>query len=141
MYESNKYKKWVDEQRLVRHGKYVTRDNIDLYFTEVQKDRLVNVNTGQRVASALKAYATDVEYAGTADGFCVESNTVKQMLAVQKQQKTQNELDTAKDYHVKLSVKNLTYTDKGKIVRYVLENNKIYWSDFTERMHSNVLPC
>jgi hypothetical protein len=47
------------------------------------------------------------------------------MLAVQKQQKTQNKLDTAKDYHVKLSVKNLTYTEKGKIVRNVLENNKI----------------
>jgi hypothetical protein len=130
-YEINKYKKWVDEQRLIRHGKYVTRDNIDLYFTEVQKDRLVNGNTGRRVVSALQAYATDVEYAGTADGFCVESNTVKQMLAVQKRQKTQNELDTAKDYHVKLSVKNLTYMEKGKIVRYVLENNKIYWSDFT----------
>jgi hypothetical protein len=32
---------------------------------------------------------------------------------------------------VKLSVKNLTYAEKGKIVRYVLENNKINWSDFT----------
>jgi hypothetical protein len=57
-YEINKYKKWVDEQRLVRHGKYVTRDNIDLYITEVQKDQLVNINTGQCVISALQAYPT-----------------------------------------------------------------------------------
>jgi hypothetical protein len=42
-----------------------------------------------------------------------------------------NLTDTVKDYHVKLSIKNLSYMEKGKIVCYVLENNKINWSDFT----------
>ena len=130
-YEIKKYKTWVDEQNLERHGKYLTRENVDLYFAEVQKDRLVTVNTGRRVVSALQSYAKNVEYAGDAEGFTVESNTVKQMLEAQKQQKNQRELDTIKDYHVKLCVKNLTYMEKGKIVRYVLKEKKLYWSDFT----------
>ena len=128
--EIKNYKKFIDKERLVENGKYLTRDNVDLYFTTVQQTRLVTVNTGRRVVSALQSYADNVEYAGDAKGFCVESKVVLRTLTKQKELKTQNELDTSKDYHVKLCVKNLNFMDNHKIVRYVLENDKSYWSDF-----------
>lgn len=144
-FEIKKYKQWVDGQRAANaltDGKYLTRNNVDLYFVEVQSDRLVTVNTGRRVVSALQHFADTVEYAGDADGFRVESSTVVRMLAIQKQKKTKHELETSKDHHVKLPVKNLTWMEKSKIVRYVLESNKIFWSDFTTTWNAcNAMFC
>jgi hypothetical protein len=128
--EIEKYKRWVRQHGLVREDKYITRENVDLYFTEVQQYRLVKPGTGRRVVNALQAHADIVEYAGAEVRFVVDSATVKSMLIVQKQKKIQKTLDTGKDYHVKLPVKNLTFDEKYRIIRYVLENNKIYWSDF-----------
>lgn len=130
-YEIKKYKDWAGKLDSVKNGgKYLTRDNVDLYFTDVQKDRLVTVNTGRRVVSALQFFADTDEYAGDAVGFRVESNVVLQMLMEQRQSKTQHELETGKDYHIKLTVKNMTYIEKSQIVRYVLKTDKSFWSDF-----------
>lgn len=125
------YKQWVEQQGLpLQNGKYLTNIYVDLYFSEVQQTRLVTANTGRRVVSALQHYADTVEYAGAAERFDVDSPTVKAMLVCQKQNKTRHELQITKDYHVKLPVKNLTYNEKSQIVRYVLQSNKPYWSDF-----------
>lgn len=127
--EIENYKRWVERQRLIRDGKYITRDNIDLYFTETQQTRLVKANTGRRVVAALQVYAND-EYAGAEEKFVVDSPTVTAMLLAQKQRKRQQELAVSKDYHVNLSVKNMTYNEKRQIVRSVLQTNKPFWSDF-----------
>ena len=44
-YEIKKYKDWAGKLDPVKNGrKYLTRDNVDLYISEVQKDHLVTVN-------------------------------------------------------------------------------------------------
>jgi hypothetical protein len=110
--EIENYKQWVEQQRLVRDGKYITRDNVDLYFAEVQQHRLVKAATGRRVVNALQAYADMVEYTGAEDKFVVDSAIVVSMLQTQKQRRTQHKRDTAKDYHVNLPVKIFTYNEK-----------------------------
>ena len=133
--EIENYKQWVATQRLVRDGKYITRDNVDLYFTETQQNRLVKPNTGRRVVAALQVCA-DEEYAGSAEKFVVDSPTVQRMLLIQKQRKQQRELAVSRDYHVNLSVKNMTYNEKRLIVRSVLHTNKPFWSDFLTAWNS-----
>jgi hypothetical protein len=129
--EINKYKKWIDgKEDLFRNGKYLSRENVDFYFAEVQSTQDCVSNTGRRVVSALQYYADNVEFAGDADGFKVESHVVLKMLQAQKHNKKQNVLNTSRDYHVKLTVKNLSVFEKSKIVRHVIKNDKMYWSDF-----------
>ena len=99
--EIAKYKTWVEGKNVVRDGKYLTRDNVDWYFTEVQQYRLVTPNTGRRVVSALQHYASREEYAGAEESFVVESATVITMLQNQKQRKTQHNLEINIDYHLK----------------------------------------
>ena len=128
-YEIKNYKAWVEKQNVVKNGKYLTRENVDWYFADVQLKRNVEVNTARRVVSALQHLANE-EYAGEKDGFCVESNTVLQMLAAQKQQKVEHAKKVGTCHQTKAATKNMTEIEKSKIVRYVLKENKTYWSDF-----------
>lgn len=53
------------------------------------------------------------------------------MLAAQKLRHIQHTVTRERNAFGDLPINNLTEMDKSKILRYVLENNKIYWSDFT----------
>lgn len=129
--EIAKYKEWVDKEQLEKvNGKYLSRDNVDLYFTQVQQSRLVTHNTGRRVVSALQSFADNDEYLGSEVGFIVDCQHVRNMLKAQTTNKTKHVLNTGRDYHVKLSIRNMTYNEKRQITRYVLKDNKRFWSDF-----------
>ena len=76
--EINRYKRWVEQNRLVRDGKYLTRDNVNLYFTSVQQIRNCVASTGGRVINALQAYADREEYAGADTQFQIRNAIVEQ---------------------------------------------------------------
>jgi hypothetical protein len=60
----NHYKEWCTARRLVRqeggHIYYLTRENVDLYFTSEVVDMTITPDSIGRIHSALQKYADDV---------------------------------------------------------------------------------
>lgn len=84
--EWNRFKKWVDENLeelgLDEPSPYLTRWNVDAYFSAAVIHRDGQQNSIRRIVSALEWYARYVEY--PRGGFEVDSNDVKQAIRVQQ---------------------------------------------------------
>jgi Centromere DNA-binding protein complex CBF3 subunit, domain 2 len=134
--EIKNYIKFIDDRDKLNNyvrapgEKYINRNNVDMYFAQIQSNRKVAPNTGRRVVSALNYYAKNVEYVGQVIPFEIESPVVKQSLETQQVSKRLHSLETAPDYHRKLPIQNLTNNEIATLVRYVLEHDKNYWSNF-----------
>ena len=82
--EWRRYKEWVVDERaagIIPDGpKFLTRENVDLYFSEIIVNRMVVANTARRVVSALQVFADEEEYTDGSETFTIESATVKKAL-------------------------------------------------------------
>jgi hypothetical protein len=80
-----RYKRWVTQlrnQNSIPVGmKYITRENIDLYFQQQVTLREVQPTTTRRVVSALQKIAIEVECKGT-NSLTVENPSVKLALNI-----------------------------------------------------------
>ena len=84
--EFDRYKAWVDDNGFVDpdDGKYITRNNVDLYFSEhVAVERDGTTGTIKRILQALQWYSKNKEHAGSE--FHVESAIVKLALDTNKE--------------------------------------------------------
>jgi hypothetical protein len=78
--------KWVQSQAHLAcvEAPFLTRRNIDHYFTSVIASKASNTNTTRRVLNALNWHATHREHIGANPKFECESHRVTQALVVQK---------------------------------------------------------
>ena len=88
----NDYKQFIDERRLAgelaydANGPYLTRHNIDFFFTHFVMHRMVQPSSARRYVSSLQWYADTIEYAGQNTGtkFVVESPSMLEAFNNQK---------------------------------------------------------
>ena len=86
--EWKNYCAWVSEHRanniLPAGPKYLTRENVDLYFSERVVNRTITPESARRVVSSLQRFADDVEYVDGTVTFTVDSVVVKRDLESHK---------------------------------------------------------
>jgi hypothetical protein len=85
--EFKRFTAWVDSEPDLGPddgGSYLTRDNVDHYFTRVIANRSGQENGIKRVVSALDWYATHRDHVGATPAFKVGSGLVTQALVTQK---------------------------------------------------------
>ena len=133
--EWKRYKKFVDESRaeekLQPGAKYLTRDNVDLYFGEKVAYREIVPDSARRVVSALQWFADHAEHQMTT--FTVDSLHVKQALKAQKERFTTVVENRVQDPHFQLPTSVLTQADYSKanhaiLQRYEWEDLHLSWS-------------
>jgi len=73
--EIRRFKEWVDLQRanniIPQAERYISRENVDLFFATVIAHRVVTPQTARRTVNALQTFARD-EYLGNQEPFIVE---------------------------------------------------------------------
>jgi len=78
---------WVNRMRhenIIPLGNvYLTRENVDLYFSTVVVERKVQPTTARRVVSALQKFADTQEYIDGTESFTVDSLAVMWALTTQ----------------------------------------------------------
>ena len=83
----NRFKKFVEEKReigeLENDCNFISRSSVDLFFAVEVSKMKVSSRHASRFASALQAYANNVEHVG--EGFGVKTQNVKDSLKAQKQ--------------------------------------------------------
>lgn len=127
-----RFTQWITQERIggrVRLGmKFLTRENVDLYFSEIVAKKMVVPESARRVVSALQKYADLDEHVHGAK-FKVESRAVLQALTAQKARYGIHIAEQYTDPHANLPTAVLTQEE------YALICNKIYkrrddWADF-----------
>jgi hypothetical protein len=85
-YEYNHFKAWVIAQLELRTPMppFLSRANVDNYFSRVIAHRIVCPNTARRVMNALDWYGTHREHVGADPAFACKSPLVETALRVQK---------------------------------------------------------
>ena len=57
--------------------RFLTRENVNLYFTQVIAGKTFKPESARQVVSALQWYAEQIEYASDPQGFQVDQKVVK----------------------------------------------------------------
>ena len=127
--EWNRYKRWVTGKRateVLRPGeKYITRDAIDLYFTEVVAHLTVTPKTAQRIRPSLQFFADKLEHVG--EDFCVNSQFVNEGIATQTQTYINASFSNKSDPHKNLPCNILTHEEHVRALDYIFSNNVESW--------------
>jgi hypothetical protein len=138
--EWKKYFTWVNKQRLnnvIPYGpKFLTRENVDLYFSEVVVHRQVVPYTARRAVSALQMYADDDEYTDGSVTFIVESPVVKKALQAHRVMHEQRILSSVADPHEDLPTDVLTTEEETNCIC----KEAIKWSNWKD-MHLSWTTC
>ena len=110
MYVFKKYKEFVIKKRnegvLEKNGKFITRDGVDLYFSQVVAHKTVMPDTAKRIKPALKYYENRVEYTGC-NKFDVNSDSVVAALGMQSLSYMEYAKKQINDPHANLPTKNI----------------------------------
>ena len=130
--EWRRYRAWVALQRqngVIPHGtKFLTRENVDLFFSSEVVNRQVQPNTARRVVSSLQRFADDVEYIDGSELFQVgDSPSVKKALETHTRLYVQRIKGNVDDPHADLPTNVLSEDDCLKILRIAIENPN--WKD------------
>jgi len=133
--EWTKFKVFIDQKRQEKivplpHDLYLTRDNVDLYFSTVIRDRECVPDSARRVVSALQFFANREEHV-TAIGqpeFNVESPIVKQALEAQKIRYGEAVASRVTDPHKNLPTDVLSQDEYKRIHLGIIP--RIDWDDF-----------
>jgi hypothetical protein len=137
--EWKNYVAWVIQKResnVIPLGpKFLTRENVDLYFSEVVVHRRVNPNTARRVVSALQIYADDEEYTDGSITFVVESPVVKKTLQSHRVLYEQRVNNSVRDPHLNLPTDVLTEKETDCICKEAIQGSN--WKD----MHLSWTTC
>ena len=127
--EWNRYKRWVTGKRatevLPPGEKYITRDAIDLYFTEVVAHLTVTPKTAQRIRPSLQFFADKLEHVG--EDFCVNSQFVNEGIATQTQTYINASFSNKSDPHKNLPCNILTHEEHVRALDYIFSNNVESW--------------
>lgn len=128
-----RYFAWVEQQRrgnvLPPGDRFLTRENVDLYFNTVVAFMNVQPDTARRVVSALQRHADRVEYVGSDHKFIVDGNQVKQALERQAQLCVARSRLVKKDSHKNLSTDMLTDDERVRAVVHILESRALNWKE------------
>ena len=129
--EWNRYCQWVlanREASLIPSGtKYLTRENVDLFFSQEVVNRIVVPDTARRVVSSLQRFADDVEYTDGSVEFSVDSPVVKRALETHKRLYMQRISRQVEDPHANLPTNVLTEADCAKALFIAAGRNN--WKD------------
>ena len=113
--EWKNYRAWVAEHRannvLPVGPKYLTQENIDLYFSEKVVNRLINPDSARQVVSSLQRFADDIEYVDGQESFIVDSFSVKKALEAHKRLYKERKLLHVEDPHANLPTDVLSEDD------------------------------
>ena len=130
-YESEwkRFQAFVDERRLENklqpEEKYLTRDNVDLYFGEKVAYREVTPDSARRVVSSLQWFADHREHHEAS--FPVDSPHVKQALKAHRERFTLVVAKRVQDPHFQLPTSVLTKSEHEKASHAILERPE--WED------------
>ena len=129
--EWNRYCQWVlanREASLIPSGtKYLTRENVDLFFSQEVVNRIVVPDTARRVVSSLQRFADDVEYTDGSVEFSVDSPVVKRALVTHKRLYMERLSRQVEDPHANLPTNVLTEADCVKAL--FIAARRINWKD------------
>jgi len=141
--EWRNYRAWVTlkrAQNLIPYGlKYITRENIDLYFSEVVAHRRINPDSARRVVSSLQRYADDEEYCDGSETFRIESPSVKRALETHSSDFHKRQQLVAEDPHNNLPTDILSEETEIRMLSFAAESAN--WKDMMlcwtacEQMH------
>jgi hypothetical protein len=127
--EWRRFKEFVDAERAADNipsgEKYLTRENVDLYFSEKISKRNVNPDGARRVVSALQWFSDRYEHAF--DAFKVESPYVIRALAAHKQHHGASLATKIVDPHGKLPTDVMTDDEYMKAHDIILKSQE--WQD------------
>jgi len=146
--EINRYKVWVIQQRqlhTIPNGpKFLTRSNVDLYFsTSIANRGEISAESARRAVCSLQKFADQTEYCGL-EKFVIENEAVKRGLATQKHLCAQRirEQSIGKDPHDNLPTNMLTELEIDKVLRVAVgkRNYKdmlLCWTNCLQTFHRN----
>ena len=136
-----KFKKWVDEQRILNtlpndNPKYLLKVNIEAYFLCVVQEMEVQPATARKHVSALQYFADKVEHIG--EEFCVETTNVKTALDNQKHKRLQKRVsadgntDDRDDYdpHANLPTDIMTEEEMSQVMHLCITSES-NWRDLS----------
>ena len=134
--EQNQFIYWVEARReegyIPPGDKYLTRENVDAYFTMVVVHMTKKPDSARRIVSSLQKLADRVEYAGEVTRFVVDaSHNVELSLKIHKEsflRRARHEGSLA-DPQANMRTKVLTQGQKVMFVKHVLLTNKPNWQD------------
>jgi Centromere DNA-binding protein complex CBF3 subunit, domain 2 len=132
--EWRRYRAWVALQRqnsIIPAGpKYLTRENVDLFFSSEVVNRQVIPETARRVVSSLQRFADDEEYIDGSEVFKVgESDMVKKALETHKRLYMVRMTATVEDPHADLPTNVLSEEECLKVLRLAVSTSN--WKDMT----------
>jgi hypothetical protein len=130
--EWKRYKVWVTMNRVnlkIPPGeKFITRGNIDLFFSDqVAHRHTIQPTTARRALCALQAYADDLEYIDGSEKMELESFSVKKSLEAQKRRYLAHISDKIEDPHGNLPTNVLTEADTLRVISACIKSPN--WMD------------
>ena len=131
--EIRRFKEWVDLQRanniIPQAERYISRENVDLFFATVIAHRVVTPQTARRTVNALQTFARD-EYLGNQEPFMVEgSERVKEALEAQSQLYANHRNSLPLDPYHKLPTDMISRTERSLVVHTILQENRLNWKN------------
>ena len=132
--EWKKYISWVTTNRqnnvLPPGDKYLTRSNVDLYFSHIVAARHdIIPDTARRTMSSLQSYADNVEYIDGTEKFEMESIIVKRALETQRRLHLDHVNRQIVDPHENLPTDVLTQSETREVLRIILVDHPLNWMD------------
>lgn len=132
-----RYRLFVDAERLTGNlpdgEKYITRANVDRYFSQIVRHLTVSPVTAYRHATAIQWYATNREYYAEANQFLVRNGVnseVQRALNDQANNYAEAYVLALHDAHANLPTDVLTKGDHRKVMQHVLTNNLQCYQSF-----------
>jgi hypothetical protein len=124
------FRKWIDEHVEVqgqldetRPRKYITRENVDLYFSTVVAHRGdIQPDTARRMVPSLQFYADREIHNVLGERFVVESIIVTQSLKAQKGRYISIDHDNEVDPHRNLPTNIITMEEYKAAVHHIIQN-------------------
>ena len=116
---------WVLAKRadgiLEQHDKYLTRQAVDLYFSEVVSQMRVQPRTASRIRASLQFYADKEEYS-SGDFFEIESESVEQSLVTQVSSFMEGQAEILQDPHSNLPVNGISNEEHLRVMQHILSS-------------------
>lgn len=129
--EWRKFREWIDDERengrIPAGPKYITRENVDLYFAEVVAFKNTTTDTAARVAQALQKYADVLEHQGEAR-FVVRNDSVNTSLKAQKSRHEAAIANNDEDPHKNLPTAVISPGEHMKALHSIVVRRD--WQDF-----------
>lgn len=130
---------YVDQRRtaneLLPGPKYLTRQNVDRYFSEVvAQNGAIQPASASKAASALQWYSTHRENADVLEPFTVRTtvnSVVSRSLVAQANRFANSYITTNHDAHADLPTAVLSVEDHERVLNYVFHSNSVAWKDFS----------